>query len=199
LLTDYQSKKNEPPLKLQIIKWRYLTKTQVADSGLCAIARKHRDWLVADNEAKAQRVFRFLAYINQSDWRGKYILRMIDAMQSEHDVKRLIDEAERDFTTKNAKAAKKDKLPIPDSDLEAIQRIRTISPCHVGVLEAADDWIVEVLKDAARSPSSDEWSRLKSGPLDGQIGMSFALQWRYNFGRLFGVEACDVNPALPVE
>jgi len=197
LLTDYQSKKNDPPLQLQIIKWRYLTKTQVADSSLCAIARKHRDWLIADSEATAQRVFRFLAYINQSDWRGKFILRMIDAIQSETDMRNLIDEARRDFTTKNKKAAKRDKPLIPDSDLEAIERIGAISPCHVGVIEAADNWIIEVLKDAARSPSSDEWNRLKSGTLDGQIGMSFALQWRYNFGRLFGVEACDVEPASP--
>ena len=30
---------------------------------------------------------------------------------------------------------------------------------------------------------------LVNGPLDGEIGMSFALQWRYNFGRIFnGVE-----------
>ena len=199
LLTDYQSKKNDPPLQLQIIKWRYLTKTQVADSSICTIARKHRNWLVADTEAKAQRVFRFLAYINQSDWRGKFILRMIDAMQSESDVKKLIEEARRDFTTKNKKAAKKDKPLIPDSDLEALERIETISPCHVGVIEAADNWVVEVWKDAARSPSADEWSRLKNGPLDGQIGMSFALQWRYNFGRLFGVEACDVESVLPSE
>lgn len=24
--------------------------------------------------------------------------------------------------------------------------------------------------------------------LDGRIGMSFALQWRYNFGRVFGAD-----------
>ncbi|HEV3416027.1 MAG TPA: hypothetical protein VG056_04420 [Pirellulales bacterium] len=197
LLTDYQSKKDTPPLRLQIIKWRYLTKTQVADSSLCAIARKHRDWLIADSEATAQRLCRFLAYINQSDWRGKFILRMIDAMQSEDEVKKLIEAARRDFVVKNKKAAKKDKPLIPDSDLEAIQRIGTIAPCHVGVIEAADNWVIEIWKDAARSPSADEWNRLKSGSLDGQIGMSFALQWRYNFGRLFGVEACDVEPALP--
>jgi hypothetical protein len=199
LLTDYQSKKNDPPLRLQIIKWRYLTRTQVADSSLCAIARKHRDWLIADNEATAQRMCRFLAYINQSDWRGKFILRIIDAMQSEDDVKKLIEKARRDFAAKNRKAAKKDKPLIPDAELEAIERIGTISPCHVGVIEAADNWVVEIWKDAARSPSADEWNRLKSGPLDGQIGMSFALQWRYNFGRLFGVDACDVDPGLPDE
>ncbi len=28
-------------------------------------------------------------------------------------------------------------------------------------------------------------TRDKTGPLDGRIGMSFALQWRYNFGALF--------------
>ena len=83
LLTDYQTKKNDPPLRLQLIKWRYLTKTQVADGGLCSIARKHRAWLISDSEATAKRVFRFLAYVNQSDWRAKVILRMIDAMQSE--------------------------------------------------------------------------------------------------------------------
>jgi len=27
---------------------------------------------------------------------------------------------------------------------------------------------------------------LRRGPLDGKIGMSLALQWRYNFGPLFG-------------
>lgn len=191
LLTDYQSKKNYPPLKLQILKWRYLTKTQVADGSLCAIARKHRDWLISDSEATAQRVFRFLAYINQSDWRGKFILRMIDAMRSDAAIATLIEEARGDFIAKNKKAVKKDKPLIPDSDMEAVERIGTISPCHIGVIEAADNWVVDVWKDAARYPSSDEWNRLKNGLLDGQIGMSFALQWRYNFGRLFGADACD--------
>ncbi len=194
LLTDYQSKKNDPPLRLQIIKWRYLTKTQVADIRLCAIAREHRDWLIADNEAMAQRMFRFLAYINQSDWRGRVILRMISVMQSEDKIKKAIADARRDFAAKNNSADRKDKPVIPDSDLEAIERIGSITPCHVGVLEAADNWVVEMLKDAARSPSADEWNRLKSGPLDGMIGMSFALQWRYNFGRLFGADASDVSP-----
>jgi len=197
LLTDYQTKKNHPPLKLQIIKWRYLTKTQVADSSLCAIGRKHRDWLTGDSDATAQRVFRFLAYINQSDWRGKFMLRLIDAMQTEADVRALVDEAGGDFEEKNRRAAKKDKPPIPDSDLEAIKRIANVAPIHIGVVEAADNWVVDVWKDAARAPSADEWNRLRTGPLDGQIGMSFALQWRYNFGRTFGVEACDLDPELP--
>jgi len=51
-----------------------------------------------------------------------------------------------------------------------------------------DNWVVENYKDAARAPNDDEWKRFLASPLDGMIGMSLALQWRYNFGPLFGVE-----------
>src|SRR5207237_3110019 len=37
LLTDYQEAKKKPPLRLQIIDFRYLTKSQVADKNLCRI------------------------------------------------------------------------------------------------------------------------------------------------------------------
>ena len=197
LLTDYQMKKNDPPLRLQIIKWRYLSKTQVADSGLCNLAKKHRDWLIADNEASAQRLFRFLAYVNQSDWRARIILRMASEMQAPDAVENVVQSAMTDFYKRNSKAAKEDRALIPDTDLAAIQRVDTITPMHVGVIEAADNWVIDTLKEAARAPSPLEWRRLKTGPLDGKIGMSFALQWRFNFGRLFGVEACDLAPELP--
>jgi hypothetical protein len=55
----------------------------------------------------------------------------------------------------------------------------------MGVIDAVDNWVVEEQGDVARLPSGDEWSRLKKSPLNGKIGMSFALQWRYNFGSLF--------------
>lgn len=74
---------------------------------------------------------------------------------------------------------------IPDSDLEALSAILTTAPLHLGVLDALDNWVLETLQDAARAPSASEWSALKRSPLDGKIGMSFALQWRYNFGKLF--------------
>lgn len=45
---------------------------------------------------------------------------------------------------------------------------------------------MEVRKDTARAPNDNEWGRLLASPLDGLIGMSLALQWRYNFGPLFG-------------
>ena len=43
MLTDYQTRKTNPPLKLQVIRWQYLFNTQLADFALTAIARKHRD------------------------------------------------------------------------------------------------------------------------------------------------------------
>jgi hypothetical protein len=58
---------------------------------------------------------------------------------------------------------------------------------HLGVIDACDNWVVEVHKDFGRMPNDNEWQRLANGPLDGTIGMSFALQWRYNFGPLFGM------------
>jgi len=53
------------------------------------------------------------------------------------------------------------------------------------VIQAADDWIIDTHKDFARIPNDNEWNRYLSSPLDGMIGMSFALQWRYNFSSVF--------------
>jgi len=181
----------------QIINWRYLSGTQVADRSLCRLARMHRDWLLAENEAWAQKLFRFLAYVNQSDWRAETLLRFVEIMKDGAAVNRLISDACDDFNAKNQIAIAKDKPLILESDLTAIRRIAKLSPPHSAVIDAADNWVIEVLKDAARAPSENEWQRLRSGPLDGLIGMSFALQWRYNFGKLFGVEACEVEPEMP--
>jgi hypothetical protein len=186
LLTDYQSAKANPPLKLRILKWRYLTQSQVADENLCRLAREHRTWILHENEAWAQKLFRFLAYVNQSDWRAKHILRMIEVMRHDVSVDERIHAATRDFEVKNRDALRHDKVPISELELEALTRIGGISPRSVGVIDAADNWVVEVLGDAAKGPNNQEWTDLRSGPLDGLIGISFALQWRFNFSRLFG-------------
>jgi hypothetical protein len=189
LLTDYQDAKAKPPLRLQIKDQRYLPKTQIADANLCGLGRKHRDWLLRDSEARAQKLFRFLAYVNQSDWLARQLIKLLDAMPDEKQIESAIKAAERDFETRNKRANSKGKELIPDADLAAVRRICEITPRYVGVIDAADDWVLETLKEAARGPSENEWQRLRSGPLDGAIGMSFALQWRYNFGRLFGSSA----------
>ncbi|HVC96400.1 MAG TPA: hypothetical protein VND64_22130 [Pirellulales bacterium] len=186
LLTDYQQAKSQPPLKLQIIQSRYLKGSQVADVGLCRIARKHREWLVRANEAWARKVFKFLAYVNQSDWQAKRLLKMVDEMQDEKEVCRLIDGAGQDFERQNAARLRRDRMPIPTSDLDTLHAVLDVRPIHLGVIDAADNWVVQVQKDLGRVPNDNEWQRLLTSPLDGLIGMSFALQWRYNFGRLFG-------------
>jgi hypothetical protein len=186
LLTDYQSRKNDPPLRLQIIRWRYLLSTQVADEQLCRIALKHRAWLMAKSASWTQRVFRFLAYVNQSDWRAKQLLRIVDTLDDDAGIVKEIGRATLEFPIQNARRERRSDIPLLESELEAIRQIAEISPLQAGVIDAADNWVAETQKDAGRLPNENEWQRLRDGPLDGKIGMSFALQWRYNFGRVFG-------------
>ena len=141
---------------------------------------------MAENESWAKKLCRFLAYVNQSDWRARQILKLVPEMRNARTVASLIDEAVADFKRNNQVAASRDKAPIPESDLSALIGVKGISPVHFAVIDAADSWVLETLKDAGRAPNDNEWQRFLSGPLDGMIGMSFALQWRYNFGRLFG-------------
>jgi len=192
LLTDYQTAKKNPPLRLQIIKWKYLSNTQIADMTLCRIARKHRDRLLNENEAWAQKLFRFLAYINQSDWSARHILSLVNVMDNQEQVRELIEKIKVDFSAKNKILTAKDLPPMPDSYLEKIVKVAEISPLSLGVLDCADNWVVESQKELARFPNENELNRLKDGPLDGKIGMSFALQWRYNFGKVFGVQQEEV-------
>lgn len=194
LLTNYQQAKKVKPVRLQIIGQRYLTGSQVADTNLCRIAKMHRDWLVKDDEARAKRVFRFLAYVNQSDWRAKRILRMVERLRDEKEIKAIAKAAEKDFLKTNQTRLDKDDVPLPDGELHALVSILKISPLHVGVIDAAENWVVETVKDAARAVNDFEWKRLLASPLDGKIGMSLALQWRYNFGRLFGQSEEECEP-----
>ena len=185
LLTDYQKRKLHPPLRLQVIQWHYFLNTELADFALTEIARKHRDWLLTQSEAWTQKIFRFLAYINQSDWRAKHLLRIIDAIQEADRIQRLVLEAEIDFRKKNEQRARKDKDAIPEHEIESLLSIAKVQPITLGIIDAADNWVVENYKDFARLPNENEWNRLLVSPLNGQIGMSFALQWRYNFARIF--------------
>lgn len=192
MLTDYQTAKKHPPLKLQVIQWTYLRGSQVADANLCKIARQHRDWLLQSGESRAKRVFRFLAYVNQSDWRAKHLLGMVDGLdQNDQWFDQMIDRAKIDYEKQNRNRLKKNRDPLPEGDLCALEAIKGVTPRFIGVLDQLDNWMAEVLKDASRAPNDNEWGRLLSGPLDGQIGMSFALQWRYNFGRLFDTNDAD--------
>jgi hypothetical protein len=188
MLTDYQEAKVRPPLQIQVKQWRYLRGTEIADSSLCAIARSARELLLEENEAWVKKVFRFLAYVNQSDWRAKYLIKMLPHIHDDEAIRNLVSLAETDFNRQNAARTKRMAELLPEDDLIAIQQILDIAPLKLGVIDAADNWVNETQKEAGRYPNENEWNRLINGPLDGKIGMSFALQWRYNFGRVFGVD-----------
>lgn len=185
LLTNYQEAKKIPPLRLQIIKYRYLSKSEIADANLCLVARKHRDWLLQQNEASAKRVIQFLAYLNKSDWRGKWLSKLLENLDSTDKIDIIIQKAKEDFSRQNNRLEKANKEIIPNDDLEAIQEIQTVTPRYVGLIEAVSNWVIDFYGDAARLPNENEWRRFKSSKLDGKISMSFALQWRYNFRSIF--------------
>ena len=181
LLTDYQQSKRHPPLRLQILNCAYLDASEIADAGLCMLAKAHRDWLLTENESWAKRLFRFLAFVNQSDFRATRLAKMIKVMREPVSVDALIEKSERDFEALNASR----DIPIHESELDALQGIGLVNPRHVGVLDALDNWVVDCWKEAGRAPNEAEWTRLRESPLNGRLSLSFALQWRYNFGAVF--------------
>jgi hypothetical protein len=197
LLTDYQTAKKEEPLRLQITQRRYLRASQVADKKLCGIALKHRDRLVEDEDGVAQRFFRFLAYVNQSDWRAKRLLEMCNDLNSEDRIRDHVVKARKDFERYNKNRLKSNGVPLPDSEIESIEKVSKISPQYCGVLHAADNWLADVRNNAALPPSPGEWAALLRSKFEGVIGMSLALQWRYNLGPLFGKKAkCSDDPLV---
>lgn len=185
LLTDYQTAKKHPPLKIKILKWEYLAGSQIADKNLCKIAKKHRKWLIKENETHAKKVFRFLCHINQSDWLGKHLLKIVSELDDEKMIITLINEAKVDFDAKNKILLKQSKELIAKENLDCLLKIKATKPIYLGVIDAIDNWVVDTNKEFARMPNENEWNRFKTSPLNGAIGMSFALQWRYNFGSLF--------------
>ena len=55
---------------------------------------------MTENEAWAQKVFRFIAYVNQSDWRAKQLLRLLDCLQDAASVQRCIQQAYSEALTR---------------------------------------------------------------------------------------------------
>ena len=199
LLTDYQQKKKSPPLKLQLTDWSYLRGSELADKNLCALALKHRDRLIQHNEAWAKKLLKFLSYVNQSDWLAKRLLKafsLLDESQENSDrLNAFIKAAEADFQKQNVARTKKTKPLIPDEDLEVIRSLSKASPLELAIIDAADNWVVATLLEAGRFPNANEWDQLKKSPLNGKIGVSPALQWRYNFGPLFKFESEEEEEA----
>jgi len=185
LLTNYQDAKKKPPLKLQILKHEYLSKTELADRNICSLARYTRDFLLEINSSYTKKVFRFLCYVNQQDWQGRQILKLLSVIKSKDQCISVYQDIIEDFSRYNNTLIRKEKEPIAQDFLDALVGSMNISPYYLGIVDCADNWVVENLKESGRLPNDNEWKRLLDSPLDGRIGMSFALQWRYNFGALF--------------
>lgn len=139
LLTDYQEAKKKSLLKLQVTNWQYLRNSEIADAKLCRIALTHRNWLIEKNEQTAKRLFGFLAYINQRDWRANQILKAVENLDSPEKIKAAVGDSLADFDNQNRKREKAGLVLIPESEKQAIASILQIQPSWVGVVSAADN------------------------------------------------------------
>jgi hypothetical protein len=187
LLTDYQTaKKLPPPIRMQIIKAKYLTGSQIADKKLCRIAKKHRDFTLTLGEAQAMKFLQFLCHVNQQSWLGKWLLKLCDDLQGDIDSHgAIVAAAKKDYEKTNIVNLKKSKPSIDNSELIVLQSLLLERNVANAIINASGNWVIEEVKDFARLANSNEWARYLVSPLDGEIGMSFALQWRYNFGAVF--------------
>lgn len=197
LLTDYQTaKRNPPPVRIQIIKSAYLVGSEIADRNLCLIAKKNKDRLFSVSEALCKKMFQFLCHINQQDWRAKSLLRLVYSLfEPAQEIDELIKLIEKDFYKKLAVDQRKGVEPLPQSELEKIREIGTSNLKVSSIINACSDWVIDNHKDFARLPNDNEWQRFLRSELNGKIGMSFALQWRYNFGNLFN--SMGIQPIMP--
>lgn len=191
LITNYQTAKENPPLKLQLIHHNYFQGYEIADKGLCEKAAKIRDQISDLGETSAKKIIRFLAYANQSDWFCKNILKVLDKIDNDKTLAAVLQLAILDYE----KAVKKSKKEIPLDYCEKIKQILEQKPIKNALINTADDWVVENWRDTASYPSHGDWNRFQTSPLKGALGVSFALQWRYNFGIYFrGADEAPVEP-----
>lgn len=184
LLTNYQfAKNNTGRFNLKIIDAKYLRGSEIADRKLCAIARNIRK--VFGNDTPTLRtVIRFVAYVNQGDWEASALLKALDGDFGDDAITQSVEASIRRGRQKNRKQTNPDRQ-IPEEVFSRLSRILTTTPRKAGLIRAIDTWVVSEMVDSARYPNENELRRLLAGPLDGKIGMSFALQWRYNFASVF--------------
>lgn len=184
LLTNYQSAKNNAGhFNLKIIDARYLHGSEIAGRKLCAIARGVRK-VFANDTPTLRTVIRFIAYVNQGDWEASALLKVLEGKLENDSIAQTVEQAICEGRQKNRKQNNPDRW-IPEEAFNRLSRILETTPHTAGLIRAVDTWVVSEMADSARYPNPNELRRLLTGPLDGKIGMSFALQWRYNFAAVF--------------
>ncbi len=187
LLTDYQTAKNNPPVKIQIKKYKFLKGSEIADESICSIAKSVKaDFLNRQDLADSKRVLQFIAYVNQSDWLAKQLLKAVSKINhSDDDIAERIKLSIKKYESDSRKKVREEKEIIPLEYKESLENILSSNTPKQLLIKEVDSWVINVLADSARLPNENEWVRFCDSPLDGKIGMSFALQWRYNFKKIF--------------
>ena len=193
VITDYQEGKETPPLKVQLIFHHYFNGYEIADKGLCSCARGIRQQLLEIGDVPARKAFRFLTYAVQSEWLCKKLIQIMCSIEHPEQLPDIIDQCIADFGKTNQTR----KVKLPEEDREMLEALRRRTPLERAVIDVADDWVVGRWKEAARLPNDNEWQRLQKSPLDGKLGVSFALQWRYNFGVFFRNLPADQEEPCP--
>lgn len=201
LLTDYQSSKRSATqtngLRLQIKDLQYLKGSEIADMHLCETAEALK-LIYKDNEDMLRRAIHFLAYINQGDWEAAKLLDLIrnviiSGKSLVYEYKRI----ESDFNTKNKKYISKSQDPIAT---ECLERIKKACENKDSIILQSEGWVSRTLNENWHSPSKSVWNKILTNRLEGRIGMSFALQWRYNFSSIFRDKSKkQVQKTLPTE
>lgn len=186
LLTDYQSSKKladrNHGLKLQILDAQYLRGPEIADRNLCEIAEQIKHLYQNDLDT-VRRAIHFLAYINQGEWEASKLLELIKTTVIGHSTgEQEFAKINKEFNRKNDLNLKAGKDTLPP---EALERLRIAASSPKDVILQAEGWVSRTLNENWHSPSQSVWNQIISRKLEGKIGMSFALQWRYNFSSIF--------------
>ena len=148
---------------------------------MCYCAREIRECVIGFGDAPARKAFKFLAFAVQSEWLCGALLKMMRALNSPDDLPELLKQVIGEFDRASAKR----KIPLLPEEKIVLEELRERRPLNRAIIDSADDWVVGHWQEAARLPNDNEWGRLQKSRLDGKLGVSFALQWRYNFGVFF--------------
>ncbi len=186
LLTDYQESKKISPLKIKIKDFIFLKGSEIADKNLCSIAKHQREFVLSIDEPTAKKYFKFICYINQSDWYAKKILELFKVINlNDSYIKSKIIDILSEYDSKNRENEKSNKPTLTEEYKNSFQNLLNSFPLHSNIINLADNWVVQEHKDFGRIPNDNEWKRIMNSPLNGKISISMALQWRYNFGTIF--------------
>jgi len=181
VITNYQTAKKSNPMSLNIIKHAYFNASEIADKNLCEKAIVLKECFEELGEANIKKGVRFLAHVIQSNWFGSSLAKIFVNLNNDKklrdDIKKIVDKAK--------KKLKNGDNNIQSDDVSSINDLLSKKPIKEAFINLCDSWVNEHSSELAIIPNSYYWNKFMTSPLDGKLGVSFALQWRYNFGVFF--------------